>query len=231
MQVSAPTTLEQVLKEIGKEARGLTGYKDSWTLNTTAGQEKLSMRVMRSIDGKRGAMGAFLNGNLLVLVGSNSKESFFVLYPNRVYTKYSAGNPWYDRAPNLSTAGLQDGDFNINFDGLYDMVVTSVPTLKLDGIENGLFEGKPCRVVQASAKRPTGSGVDFSMWLMKDKWIPLRVEAKVTQRDGGKVSFIALRDRIETAAKFTNAEFDFPKDLVDGFKEEEWKRVVPGFLE
>lgn len=231
MQSSAPTSLEQVLKEVGKESRSLTAYKDAWTLNTVAGQQKVGMRVMRSIDGKRGAMGAFVNGNLLVLVGSNSKESYFVLYPNRVYSKFATGNPWYDRGPNLSTVGLQDGDLNINFDGLYDLVVTSQPVLKLDAIENGLFEGKPCRIVRASAKRPTGSGVEFSMWLMKDKWIPLRVEANVTQRDGGKISFIGLRERIETSAKFESSEFDFPKDLVDGFKEEDWKRVVPGFAQ
>ncbi|MBL8087358.1 MAG: hypothetical protein JNM85_04710 [Chthonomonas sp.] len=227
-----PKTFEEVQRSIGVDMRKLKAYRDSWLLTTTTPTDKVTLRVTRSIDGDRGALSVSAGGQPVLLLGSNAKMSYFIYTGREMVAKFDGGNAWLGRTPTIDPKFLQDGDFNMNFDGIYDLMVSSRPGLTLTKIENSLFEGVAARLVSAQAKRPgSNSGVTVRIWVGPDTFVPLRAEADVVAANGTKLKFTAVRDRVDTAAKFPEKEFDYPEDLATGYQTVEWKMLVPGFAQ
>lgn len=224
-----PDTMAALRKAMATDARKLTKYQDSWLLTTTTSDQKFVLRVVRSIDGVRGATAAFVDRTPIVSLGSDGKTSFFALHTQQVYAQ-TEGNPWQSRV--LGGAGLpvEDGDFNFNFDGIYDFEISSKPELTLGGIEKSLFEGKPARMATCSVTRTGGdSGVVLKLWFPEDRFILLRAEATIKPKAGSPISFTAIREKAREDATYDADEFSLDQDLVDGFKRMEWSKLVPGF--
>ena len=228
-QDTAPKSFDDVVKSMAAEARKLSSYRDAWILTTNAGGETVKMRVIRAIDGNKGTMFAMIGNDPILHLGSDGKSSFFVLFTQGVYAT-TTGNPWVQRSPIIDPAKLEDGDFNFNADGCYDFLISTKPALKISSVSPSLFEGKQARMVLATVKRPeTNTGVDLKLTFPTGSYELLRAEATVTLKDKRKVSFTALRERVERGAKIAPEEFTFPPIDKSVLKQVAWADLVPGF--
>lgn len=225
-----PETVDALQKRMAQDSRKLRTYRDSWLLTTTTPGGKVQMKVLRSIDGERCSMMAMIGQTPVANLGSDGKTSFFALHNNSVVTYFKTGNAWYGKLPAIDPAKLSEGDFNINIEGAYDWIIRCRPELKLIGTQEALLDGDPARLVTGEARRPNSEGrVVLKMWFPKDSYVLARAEATVTTEAKQKISFTAIRDRIDRTAKFETEEFTLPKELVTGYRELPWNQVVPGF--
>ena len=229
MLAAPPANFEGLLRAMAADSRKLKKYQDSWILTTKLQKEKVVLKVRRAIDGERGAMMALLGDAPLVHLGTDGKNSFFVLFRASVYAT-TTGNPWLARDAGAAPPVLEDGDFNFNTDGPYDFLISTKPNLKLTGFENAQFEGSPCRIAKCSVRRPeTGSGVDLRLWFPMDSYLLYRAEATVTLRDQRQIKFTAIQDRVARDIDFEASEFEFPPLDKGDMKQLAWKDLVPGF--
>jgi hypothetical protein len=227
---AVPADVPALLGAMAAEARKLKNYRDEWLLVIESGGQKVQLKVLRSIDGDRGGLMALAQDVPVLWLGSDGKKSFYISPQTESFAELTTGNAWSKVPTNFEPGGIKDGDFNFNFDGVYDLAISSKPSLKLVGIENSIVDGEKARKATMEAKRPgSKGGVSLQLWLMADRWIPIRAEAEVTNAQGDASKFRAFRVRSDDKATLSEQDFSFPTSAVEGFARVPWGKLVPGF--
>ncbi|MBS1704706.1 MAG: hypothetical protein JST40_02445 [Armatimonadetes bacterium] len=229
-QPAAPKSFEDMMAQTRAAYRSLKSYRDSWFMKTTAGDQEQLLKFERQIDGERGSMKATLDGEVILQLGSDGKASFFMVPGFSKYAEFSGKNPWITRDPKDDEKLMQDGDFNVTVDGIYDILVTSKPSLKLLTFTPGKFEGQDVRVAKCEVRRPdTKSGVDMTITFEKGKMLIVRLECDVIGRDSSKANMVLLRESSAEGAKLDPTQFEMPKSVTSSYSKAPWEEIVPGF--
>ncbi|MEZ0324786.1 MAG: hypothetical protein ACAH95_02680 [Fimbriimonas sp.] len=184
VQAEAPKDFVGVLRSMHAEQRKLRLYQDEWTLDAEGRGPKLFAK--RWIDGKRYRMVMYSDDAPLMEAAYDGTTHSMIMHMAKAYSVAKVPNPDFDTPFSAEPDHTHEDeqDFNLGFNGGYDLVIRMKPWPTIRSIKAVTVNGVPSKVVDSEWARPDGRKVDVQMVFDPDKWLLRRFMISGKNRDG-----------------------------------------------